>query len=254
MNGPPCRVAPETRGFGWSRLKREDGLSLAELLVAISIFGILTTLAFTAVINGSNNLKTVRQGTDLNEEARLALNRMSRELRQASGNPSAIALPPGVTNPDITNANGSARTCPADPTPCFNPASPVAVAFDVDFTDNGINDPERVAYEYRPGDKRLYVTTAAGTAPLVSGNVTAFKLSYRSSQYKCDANSDGQVTWQELETAPSPCPQNRSANTIPDLELPLIDQIIIDMTVGSGKRAQTYRTKIDLRNQEVALQ
>lgn len=246
--------APSRRRAG-CRLAEEAGMTIVELMVAISIFGILTTLAFTTVMNGASNLKTVRQTSDLNEESRLVLNRMSRELREACCIVSA-------QNPDASNPDGSERICGSAPWPCFNPNGDVSLTFDVDF--NGINgiepnatDPEQLTYRYDFANKRLLLQTSTQTTPILAANVSSFKLTYRSSQYKCDVNYDGQVTWQELESAASPpCPpgagEMQGGISGLDAELPYIDQIIIDMTVLTPPREQRYRTKVDLRNRTLS--
>lgn len=228
-----------------ARLSGEDGMTLAEMMVALFIFGVLGSLAFVTVINGSLNLKTVRQNTDLNEQARLVLNRMSRELRQASAITAAV-------NPDASDDNGE-RTCPSSPPPCFNPESDVAITLEVNFNDEpgheaiepNAEDPERLTYRYDRANRRLLLQTAAQSTPILTGNVSFFKLTYRSSHYKCDSNSDGQVTWQELEGT---CGELSTPNSTLDAELVSVDQVIIEMALETGKRIQRYRTKVDLRN------
>lgn len=233
------------------RMASDAGVTLIEMLIGFFIFAILTTLAFTTVMNGASNLKAVRQTTDLNEEARLVLNRMSRELREAS----AITA---AQNPDASNPDGSQRVCGTSPSPCFDPRADVSVTFEVDFNRNGAieplaADPERITYRYDYANRRLLLQTATETTPILAGNVSAFKLSYRSSDYKCDVNSNGDVTWQELESASSPpCPALAgslvSGSSGLDSELAYVDQIVIDLTVLTPPRHQQYRTKVDLRN------
>ncbi|MGI8426707.1 MAG: PilW family protein [Actinomycetota bacterium] len=223
------------RAFRMERLKEEDGVTLVEMLVTLFIFAIITTLMFSTVMSGTSNLKTVRQNTDLNEESRLVLNRMSRELRQASEIVSVI-------NPDG---------------PGFNPNADTSITFKVDFNGDGsfntnpAFDVEVLTYHYDRANSRLLLETPMSAAlPILSGNVSAFKLSYRSSNYRCDSNSDGTVTWLEIETATSPpCPAGAGTpNSALDSERALIDQIIIDITVLNPPRQQQYRTQVDLRN------
>jgi len=218
------------------RLRDESGVTLIEVLVSLFIFAVVTALLFSTVLSGASNLKTVRQSTDLNEESRLVLNRMSRELRQASRIVS-------VVNPDGTG---------------FNPSADTSITFEVDFNADGfinidpaVGDVERLTYHYDRANSRLLLETPSSAAlPILTANVSAFKLSYRSSNYRCDTNSDGQVTWQEIETATSPpCPAGAgTANSILDSELNYIDQLIIDLTVLNPPRQQQYRTQVDLRN------
>lgn len=241
----------------------DSGLTAIELLVAIFIFGILATLTFTAVTSATRNLRTVRQNNDLNEDSRLVLNRLSRELREAS----RITT---VENADawyedwITPKNCGEGTPPAT-TPCFNRSGVVSLTFEVDFNANGSIEPtpvagapdaERLTYRYEPSTKRLLLQTQTESRPLLSENVESFKLIYRSSEYKCDGNSDGVVAWQELENAPRPpCPgaagSRVSGVSALDSELSFVDRLVVEMTVLSGQRKQEYRTNIDLRNREL---
>jgi len=236
----------------WSRLHREEsGMTLVEMLVMFTIFGIITTLAFTMVINSAGHLRTVRQTTDLNEESRLVMNRISRELRESSR---IVA----VTNPDALDPDGTPRICGVATAPCFNPAGPVSVTFEVDFNGDGAitpggADPERLTYTYDQPNSRLLLQTADTTLPILAGNVSKFQLSYRSSDYRCDVDSNGEVTWREIEIALSPpCPAVAGdligGVSALDAELASIDQIIVELTVLTSPRQQEYRTKIDLRN------
>lgn len=214
------------------RLNHEDGFTLTELLVSVFLFAILTTILVTTVLTSANNFRVVRQTTDLNEESRLVLNRISRELRQA-------ARITSVTNPD------------------YSDASNVSITFEVDFNQNGIIEPgavdaERLTYTYDrsdPSDKRILLQTSAASLPILASNVETFKLTYTSSNYLCDANSDGTVTWIEVDSAASPCPAAvGDSDSVLDVELSSIDAVTIDLVVLTGVRKQEYRTKIDLRN------
>ncbi|MGH2771626.1 MAG: PulJ/GspJ family protein [Actinomycetota bacterium] len=245
------------------RLNREEGgLTLIEMMVVIGVFSIITSLAFAVVLNTSNNAKVVRQATDLNEESRLVMNRLSREMRQA-------ARVVAVLNPDFTNADGTERICGVVSSPCFNPATNVGITFQVDFNRDGIiqftgADPEQITYCYDKANSRLVMQTtsasvppcipdaAATVYPILAANVSVFKLTYRSSDYRCDANNNGVVTWQEVETALNPCPDTAGdlvgGVSALDAELNSVDQVVIDLEVLTPPRTQYYRTKIDLRN------
>ena len=219
------------------RLRNDAGFTLIELLVSMGLFAILATILFTTVISGTNTLTGVRQSTDLNEESRLVLNRMSRELRQAQSIFS-------VVNPNGASCFNGGATC-----------SDVRVTFDVDFNGDGaiqtstVTDPERLTYHYDGANKRLLLEATGFSQPILGGNVTFFKITYLSSNYKCDANSDGVVTWQELDSAPTPCPRLAGNNDgVLNDELAFVDQITIDLSVLTGSRQQDYQTTVDLRN------
>lgn len=210
----------------------DEGFTVIELLITLFLFGILTTVLFLVVMNNVSTVTSVRQSTDLNEESRLVLNRMARELREAQ----AIL--------SVSNPGGST----------FDPAADSAVTFEVDFNGNGTieplaADPEQITYKFESPAKRILLQAGGQTLPILAENVEFFKLTYTSKKFECDTNSDGTVTWEELDAAPSPCPDNfGNSNGAFDVELAGINSVTIDLTVLTGNRQQDYRTQLDLRN------
>jgi hypothetical protein len=196
----------------------------------MTIFMILSGALFGAVMATSRGVKSSREYNDLNEEARVLLNRMSRELREARSIQDA-------TNPAGTtwNVNGNA-----------------SVTFDVDFNgDNTIepnaDDPERLTYTYDKAASRVTLQAAGENYPILAANVSAFKLTYNSRLYQLDAApKDGIVTWQEIDAETSGAYGNQ--NGVLDQELDYIDSITIEFSVLTGSRRQDYRTQVDLRN------
>lgn len=210
----------------------EDGFSLIELLVVMVLFAILSGLLILVVLSSASNLKTVRETSDLNEESRLVMNRVSREIREAQ----SIIL--------ATNPVGSS----------FNPNGDVSITFQVDFDGDNVIEPnaadaEELTYLYDRDNRRLLLQTPATTLPILAANVETFKLSYESSLFECDTNTDGTVTWEEMDAAPSPCKANGGASDgALNAELTSVDAIIVELTVLTGPRRQDYRTRVFLRN------
>lgn len=211
----------------------DEGFTLIEVLVAIGLFALLSTVLLSVVLNSASTLGGVKQSTDLNEQARLVLNRMSRELREAREIKSASNPAGSFHNPSVTST----------------------VTFDIDFNGDGVidpfaPDPETVTYTYVPSTKRILLQTASSTVPILSDNVETFKLSFESRLFQCDANRNGVVTWEEIDDAPiTDCPDNlgNDDNSL-NLELPSINKLTIEITVLTGNRRQEYRTQVDLRN------
>lgn len=212
----------------------DAGFTVIELAVAMVILGILTSALSTTMLGSRKTAETVRQVNNLNEEARLAVNRIARELRQAQ----AITA---VSSPD--GANG--------------------VTFEVDFNGNGTidantADPERLTYTYDATTRRILLSAADAsgttvTQPILSGEVSEFALDYRSSRYAYDCNSDGVTTWQELDAgcpaaSPVVVPLGNNNGQLDAAELPYIDSVVLAFSVLDGSRKQNYRTQIDLRN------
>lgn len=219
---------------------RQAGLTLIEMIVACSLFMLLNVFTFTAVISHARVTEHTRDATDVNQEARLLMNRMSRELREAN-------YVSAATNP------GAATYSPAYAT--FNASANSSLTFEVDF--NGVNgiepdaaDPEVITYKYDRAAERLLVQAGGLTTPVLAANVTGFKLSFTSrlSQYDGTISGvkDGIVTWEELDADPARV-RGDGDRTL-DLELQYIDSVTIDMTLFKGQRKQTYRTQVDLRN------
>lgn len=223
-----------------SRRLRDDesGFTLVELLVAILMFSTLLGVLGTAVITMSRAAMNNRQYNDINEEARTALNRIAREMREAQ----AIVA--------VSNPYGSAATG-------YNAANPTSVTFDVDFNGNGViepdaADPEELTYTYDPTAQRLTLTAAGQSSPVLAANVTSFRLTftsrvYRLGAYNLDTNNDGVISWEELD-ADSSGKYGNSNHQLDPLELRYIDSVTIDVTVLKGTHQQVYQTQVDLRN------
>lgn len=233
----------------------DDGFTLVEMLVAMSVMIVLITVSMSVVVASSGVAKTTIQVQGLNEEARHAINRMARDIRQASSVVTAV-------NPDG---------------PAYDPARIVAVRFRGDYDGDGCvngvaitgtptcllyasSNPEDLTYCYEPTTDQLYVidnqvsgvtpvsstsTSCAGGQPLLAANVAAFKVSYRSGQYRYDTSADGVTTWLELDQGGPPV---GDLNGSLGAELPFVDSVILDMTMSVDGFNQTYRSQIDLRN------
>jgi MSHA biogenesis protein MshO len=233
-----------------TRRDRDDsGFTLVEMLVAIVVLGILGTVFLTTVLGAQTSAKATSSEQDLNEEARLALNRMARELRQAD------ALTE-VRNPDGASYDSSNIT---------------SVTFTADFNGDGCIDcsadtesnPETLTYCWDPGAdvRQLYLIPGEltgddcqvdGALPILAGQVTSFKLSYRSNSYLYDVTGgddggDGITTWTELDQAGAPV--GNDDGELNDPELDNVDSVVIELTVSAnGNHAQSYTTQVDLRN------
>jgi prepilin-type N-terminal cleavage/methylation domain-containing protein len=244
-----------------NRLRDEDrqaGFTLIEMLVAVVLMSLIGTALLSVVFGANRSATATKSQQDLNEEARLAINRMARELRQANG----LAT---VLNPDGPSYSSSAIT---------------ALTFTADFNGDGCIDgahadgtttgcaayqssnPETLTYCWNPAAsvRQLFLISgrlgAGGGCvdssnhtglPILAGQVTSFKLTYRSNQYLYDTNGDGVTSWLEIDQADPPV---GNQNGLLDAnELPKIDSIVIDLGVSAnGAHAQTYTTQVDLRN------
>lgn len=211
------------------RETEDRGFTMVEAIIAMTIFGVLSAAMFSTVLSSQSSVKSTRRSNNLNEEARVALNRLSRELRQAR----AISY-----------------VDPADPSRLLE--------FEVDFNGNGTIEPnavdaEKLRYSYDGATDQILLTTATPsgstvTLPILASDVTAFALDYRSRDYRYDRNGDGVTTWLELDPTPANGGIGDGSGTLTEPELRYVDSVLISFTVLKDRQAQVYRTQVDLRN------
>jgi prepilin-type N-terminal cleavage/methylation domain-containing protein len=210
-------------------VEQDAGFTLVELMVAIGIFLLLTTMVLSSVVSISKASTDVRQFTNINEQARIAVERLTRELRQAQ-EIRAVILPAAV-------------------------GGDTSLTFGVDFNGNGavddvVADPEVLTYRYDAAHQRLTLTAndetgTAITRPILSEEVSAFSLDFRSSLWQYDSNGDGVTDWTELDAA-SGVGNNNHVLDAP--ELAKLDLVVITLSVLEGTHRQTYQTQVSLRN------
>jgi prepilin-type N-terminal cleavage/methylation domain-containing protein len=213
------------------RRRSDCGFTLIETLVGLSLSSVLGTLVLGAALGLRNDADALHASSDLQDGVRLATERIVRELRQA-GSIDKVDLPQGA-------------------------GDPTAITFWADFNGNGVrdvdaSDPEVLTYRVIPGTGQLTLTVddargVAVTTPILATNVAAFGIDLRSSLWQYDRNGDGIVTWQELDSASG----LGNGDGKPDgRELPLLDSVIVSITVQDGAHLQTYRTQVDFRNRQ----
>lgn len=92
---------------------KKSGFTLMEILIYVAIFAMLAGVvitSFTIVVGTFSNSQTNR---DLQESGSTAMERMAREIRQASGvnvSNSVFGVTPGTLELDSTDSSGTART------------------------------------------------------------------------------------------------------------------------------------------------
>lgn len=237
-----------------TRMRDDSGYGLIELLVAGSLLLVVMSIALTSVTNLADSGRRLRTDHNLNEEARNALNRMAREIRQAE----RLSF---AANPDGT----------------YDATRLTALSLEADFNGDGCagnacsgtdlaNNPESLTYCFDPaasGTNRTYLwlipsrLTAtpstcqlSGALPILAGSVQGFRVEYRSDEYRFDlAPTNGITSWQELDDAPPPTGDpGGSDNNINTSALAAVNAIVIDLTMRADGRTQPYRTQVDLRN------
>lgn len=240
------------------RAPRDDsGFTLIELLVAILLLSVLGAIFMTTVLGSDRSATATKLQHDVNEDARLAVNRMARELRQAT----AITAVRNADGPLYTASAITAVTFSADfdGDGCINGVAPSPLPSPAP-TCNAANvtvNPEVLTYCYDPSAQRLLLIPGiltgaasgcnqAGAMPILAANVTSFLLSYRSNLYLYDSNGDGATSWLELDQAAPPV--GDSDDDINTGELPRVDSVLIAVNLLEGGHKQSYRTQVALRN------
>lgn len=199
---------------------RDGGFTLIELLVAMTLLTLLGSIVLSFVLTSTTSAQNAQVNTSLTDQARVSLNRLARELRQAR---SIDAVhPTGVGSQGLTvsidfNGNGAIE--------------PTAV------------DPEQLTYclvgkslSMRAGTSDC---TAAGFEPVTNAVISTFTVEYLSSH---TANGAGLRTWQQLDAA-------GNANGLLDsTELARVDSLRLTLVAKGSGHTQNFQTTVDLRN------
>jgi len=131
------------------------GFSLPELLVSLAVLGLLLAGIFGLLRGGIGAYAVGSARVEGQQAARVALERMVKELREAGYDPTGAGIAPIVT------------------------AAPDRVTFQRDLNKNGVVDAtsERVTFVLRAGDSVLRRDAGAGAQPIVEG-VRRLTLTY----------------------------------------------------------------------------
>lgn len=213
----------------------DSGMTLVEVLVAIALFSVLGTLLLGLALSTSRVGQDTQRIVRIDEDARLAFERMAREFRQASR--VAVAQADQLSDGTFTAVN-------------------VTVTFDEPTEAVPEPETEMLRYEWHPDGASGHHVTLTRLLPTHEGpsvlatNVVDFSIELRSSRWEFDGSipdqdADSVATWQEIDHA-------RGGDEFPDPdELALIDRLAIDMTVDDGTTRRTFTTEVFLRNAEV---
>lgn len=147
------------------RTLAESGFTMIEMLVSIMILSVIMAAVFSFLWGASRYWQSGQDTADVTENARMGLNRMTRELKQSS---------------QVTGATSS------------------QISFNVDFGSGA----ESVTYGFTPGtDGPGYVWRTSNSGPQVVqiNEVSNAQFVYYGNDYRCDSDGNGVVTWTELQ-------------------------------------------------------
>lgn len=225
-----ARLLGDGHDTGDGRNSRDQGFSMVEVLVGMALFGVIGSVLLGFAVSTAQVTDRVQVQGGITGESRVAMERMARELRQA-------------TEIDAVQFQSATTTT-------------TAITFWTDFNgngnrDTGLADPEVLTYRWDPTTRLLTLTAndASGTAltrPVLAATVLEFDLRLRSSLWQYDSTQDGEpTTWQDLDVAGPPVGND---NGVPDDELDHIDLVSVHMVVQDGDTSQTFDFRADLRN------
>lgn len=224
------------------KLKRdESGYTIMEMMVVVLILGILLGAFYAFLFGGERAAREGRGWLEMNQTARLGMERLSRELREAD---------------QILSVDGSRK-----------------ITFQADFDASGtfvdgvyqpdISPDEKVTYEYLSGDSTITVVSEEPPAApaILASNITAFSFRYYGSDPRLDCavgdpptftgtcTPDGIVTWQEIDRSPTyGLFGYGDDNGLLDFERPYVSSVVIQFSLTVGARTHSYRSAVELRN------
>lgn len=221
----------------------EAGYSLIEMLVAMSVFAVLSTSLYLVLFQTTRGATKARDIAKISQKARIGFTRLVRDTRQGSV---------------ITSGDDNSYT--------------VEVDFDGDgaIDASGANpqgDYEVLTYRFQESDGTVRISTDPSVAgEVLMRGVDCLRRSngncypafdYGSGHLEYDWNSDGVTTWQELDTASTHGVVGvGNNNTVLDEgELPYISDVSISLrlkgdtntTFASG--STDFASVAQLRNQ-----
>ena len=145
----------------------QRGFTLAELLVAIALVGLIMTGILTFIMTGNEAYLTGSDQIEAQQAARVALARMVREIRGAGYNPTGAVCPP-VTK------------CPIAGAPGLGSPTPTAFLIQNDTNGDGIFAAnESILYQLNGTDLQRQVLGGVDLAPLtIVGGIQALTFTY----------------------------------------------------------------------------
>jgi type II secretory pathway component PulJ len=130
-----------------------DAVSLADLLTALAVLGLVLSGTFTLLHHGQRTYAEDAARVEAQQSARVALDRMSREIRQAG------------------RGDGLAG-------PAISVAEPTRIVLHVDLDGDGVAADRRETITWRLATGVLRRDAGGGAQPIVEG-VRDFTLAYR---------------------------------------------------------------------------
>ena len=209
--------------------RSESGFSLVEVLVAMSIFAVVSTSFYMVLFQSAKGVGTVENITNVSQEAQIGFDRMVRDIRQADR---------------ITSASNTSVTIETD----FDGNGAISPA----GTQNAQGDYEVLTYNYSNASHEIRLngeTLMQGVYCLTQSDGSCYPIfDYSSDHLEYDANNDGVTTWQELDSSGVASVGNNN-NVLGDPELSYISSVGVSMKVKAGNSSTVFTDQAQLRNE-----
>lgn len=210
-------------------VRNDSGMSLIEVLVAMSIFAVVSSAFYMVLFQSAGGVQTVNDVTNVTQEAQIGFDRMVRDTRQAER---------------ITDAGSDSFTIEVD----FDGNGAISPF----GTTNAQGDYEVLTYSYSNSAHEIRLngeTLMEDVYCLQPAGGSCYPVfDYSSDHLEYDANQDGVATWQELDASGVASVGNNNG-VLDDLELPLTTNIGFAFQVKAGDSATTFSDQAQLRNQ-----
>jgi prepilin-type N-terminal cleavage/methylation domain-containing protein len=201
----------------------DRGYTLVEFAVAMGIFLIFMSVVTPFMFSQIQGALRTEDRVDLQQNARIALRTMTRELRQATELYDSVDKPSGKTE----------------------------VSFGLDFDGNGVIDSynntaaplEQITYYYTPVDETLYRGRKVNFGSPLAEHVQDVNFTMYGSNLVLDGNGDGVVDEDELDT--------NGNNKIDGPELANVTRLTIELDMAGGDVTQTFEAQAFMRNRVV---
>jgi len=203
----------------------QSGFTLVEILVAMSLFAVLSIGFYSVMLAGVRNSDATEAIVNISEEARFGFNRMVRDTREA------------LRISDVT----------------MGPGASVSYTVEIDFDFDGDIEPaagEVETFAYDEAAETITLngeTLVAGVTPVAGTEV--FDFSSNLLQFEDDATRDGVATWQEIDTPPPARTDGGNADGVLNgAEFPYLTNVTFAFQVTSGDRTTEFYSEAQLRN------
>ena len=210
----------------------DDGFSLVELLVTISIFAIASTAMYQILFNVAGGTRKTQSLARIADEARLGFNRMVRDTREGQEIIGYTASPQSYTVAVDFDANGLITAAPAT---------------------NAAGDYEELTFSFDPTTSqiRLNGELLMSGVSCVGSCAAQPVFDFGSDDLRYDWNSDGVTTWQELDVA-GPAHGvvgiGNGNGVLDGSELPYVTSVSYNLRIAKGSSTSTFYARAQMRN------